>query len=89
MFLTNNASIQEVLFFPQMRPEKKQVQLEEDEKLIVILLQANDNQMELGLLKVKSELSGKKWDKAMKNLSALGLTEVVVEGDVKACRLKE
>lgn len=24
MFLTNNASIQEVLFFPQMRPEKKQ-----------------------------------------------------------------
>ncbi len=28
MFLTNNASIQEVLFFPQMRPEKKQVQIE-------------------------------------------------------------
>ena len=26
MFLTNNPSIQEVLFFPQMRPEKKQVQ---------------------------------------------------------------
>jgi lysyl-tRNA synthetase class 2 len=91
MFLTNNASIQEVLLFPQMRPEKKQVQveLEEDEKLIVALLQTNDNQMEFGLLKIKSELSGKKWDKAMKNLSSLGLTEVVVEGDVKACRLKE
>jgi lysyl-tRNA synthetase class 2 len=59
MFLTNNASIQEVLFFPQMRPEKKQVQLEEDEKLIVSILQANANQMELGLLKIKSELSGK------------------------------
>ena len=27
MFLTNNPSIQEVLFFPQMRPEKKQVQV--------------------------------------------------------------
>jgi lysyl-tRNA synthetase class 2 len=91
MFLTNNASIQEVLLFPQMRPEKKQVQveLEEDEKLIVALLQTNDNQMEFGLLKIKSELSGKKWDKAMKNLSSLGLTEVIVEGDVKACRLKE
>jgi lysyl-tRNA synthetase class 2 len=34
MYLTNNASIQEVLLFPQMRPEKKQVQveLEDDEK---------------------------------------------------------
>ncbi|MFC6875818.1 lysine--tRNA ligase [Flavobacterium myungsuense] len=91
MFLTNNSSIQEVLFFPQMRPEKKQVQieLEDEEKVIVSILQSNDNQMEFGLLKIKSELSGKKWDKAMKNLSALGMTEVVVDGDVKACRLKE
>ena len=50
MYLTNNASIQEVLLFPQMRPEKKQVQveLEDDEKRIVSLLQANDNQMEFG-----------------------------------------
>ncbi|MFV8393849.1 lysine--tRNA ligase [Flavobacterium sp. LB2P6] len=91
MYLTNNASIQEVLLFPQMRPEKKQVkiELEDDEKLIVSLLQGNENQMEFGLLKIKSELSGKKWDKAMKNLSSLGLTEVVVNGDSKACRLKE
>ena len=90
MYLTNNASIQEVLLFPQMRPEKKQVkiELEDDEKLIVSLLQGNENQMEFGLLKIKSELSGKKWDKAMKNLSSLGLTEVVVNGDSKACRLK-
>lgn len=91
MFLTNNASIQEVLLFPQMRPEKKKatVELEADEKVIVAILQANDNQMEFSLLKIKSELSGKKWDKAMKNLSALGMTEVVVDGDAKACRLKE
>ncbi|MGO4904441.1 lysine--tRNA ligase [Flavobacterium sp. W20_MBD1_R3] len=91
MYLTNNASIQEVLLFPQMRPEKKQIkiELEDDEKLIVSLLQGNENQMEFGLLKIKSELSGKKWDKAMKNLSSLGLTEVIVNGDTKACRLKE
>jgi lysyl-tRNA synthetase class 2 len=91
MYLTNNASIQEVLLFPQMRPEKKQVQieLENDEKLIVALLQTNENQMDFSLLKIKSELSGKKWDKAMKNLSSLGLTEVVVVGEAKACRLKE
>jgi lysyl-tRNA synthetase class 2 len=91
MYLTNNTSIQEVLLFPQMRQEKKQVQieLEEDEKQIVSLLQGNKNQMDFGLLKIKTELSGKKWDKAMKNLSALGMTEVVVVGDTKACRLKE
>ena len=90
MYLTNNVSIQEVLLFPQMRPEKKQVQieLEEDEKLIVALLKTNDNQMDFGLLKIKSELSGKKWDKAMKNLSSLGMTEVVVVGESKACRFK-
>jgi lysyl-tRNA synthetase, class II len=91
MLMTNNSSIQEVLFFPQMRPEKAQVQveLEDEEKVIVAILEANNNQMEFGLLKIKSELSGKKWDKAMKNLSTLGMTEVVVDGDVKACRLKE
>jgi lysyl-tRNA synthetase class 2 len=44
-----------------MRPEKQvQVELEDDEKRIVSLLQANENQMEFGLLKIKSELSGKK-----------------------------
>ena len=39
MFLTNNPSIQEVLFFPQMRPEKKtiEVELSEDEKKILAL----------------------------------------------------
>ena len=91
MFLTNNASIQEVLLFPQMRPEKKQVhiELEDDEKLIVAILKTNDNKMDFGLLKIKSELSGKKWDKAMKNLSSLGMTEVVVDGESKACKLKE
>ena len=35
MFLTNNPSIQEVLFFPQMRPEKKQVELTEEEKILL------------------------------------------------------
>ncbi len=91
MYLTNNSSIQEVLLFPQMRPEKKQIKIEldDDEKLIVVLLQTNNNQMEFSALKMTSGLSGKKWDKAMKNLSSMGLTEVVVDGDVKACRLKE
>ena len=82
MYLTNNASIQEVLFFPQMRPEKKQLELTEDEKLIIGLLKTEDNQPLLQL-KEKSALSGKKWDAAMKGLSKHGLTKVVVDGENK------
>ena len=82
MFLTNNPSIQEVLFFPQMRPEKKQMELTEDEKLIISLLKSENNQA-LGSLKEKSQLSGKKWDAAMKGLAKHGLTKVVVDGENK------
>jgi len=82
MFLTNNQSIQEVLFFPQMRPEKKQLDLSEDEKMIVELLKKENNQP-LGILKDKSALSGKKWDAAMKALAKHGLTKVVVDGETK------
>jgi hypothetical protein len=41
------------------------------------LLQANENQMNL-LLKIKSELSGKKMGQSHENLSSLGMTEVIV-----------
>ena len=87
MFLTNNASIQEVLFFPQMRPEKKQVELSEEEKIIINLLKAENNQS-LAQLKERSALSGKKWDAAMKGLSKLGLIKVVIEGESKTVELK-
>jgi lysyl-tRNA synthetase class 2 len=83
MFLTNNASIQEVLFFPQMRPEKKVTyELTEDEKFIISLLEKENNQP-IGVLKDKSALSGKKWDAAMKGLAKHGLTKVVVDGENK------
>ena len=89
MFLTNNSSIQEVLFFPQMRPEKKQVQIEllDEEKLIIDFLKSNGNKMDLGVLKVKSDLSGKKWDAAMKSLSKHGLIKVSLVGDSKIVEL--
>ena len=38
MFLTDNPSIQEVLFFPQMRPEAKKLTLSENEKVIYDIL---------------------------------------------------
>ncbi|AEW86912.1 lysine--tRNA ligase [Flavobacterium columnare] len=82
MFLTNNASIQEVLFFPQMRPEVKPLAISDDAKTIVELLKVEDNQT-LALLKEKSGLSGKKWDASMKELTKAGLTKVVVEGESK------
>ncbi len=85
MFLTNNASIQEVLFFPQMRPEKKapSVELTDEEKNIISLLEKNENKMEINELKSSTALSGKKWDKAMKSLSSHQLIRVVTENDVK------
>lgn len=81
MFLTNNASIQEVLFFPQMRPEKKKVEMSEDEKAVFILLKAN-SPMELNTLKEQSGLSNKKWDKTIKGLtkSKLATVEKTEEG---------
>ncbi|MRM82248.1 lysine--tRNA ligase [Riemerella anatipestifer] len=71
MFLTNNASIQEVLFFPQMRPEKTQpkVELTEDEQKILSILSQYHDEVPLATVKDQSGLSGKKWDKATKNLS--------------------
>lgn len=69
MFLTNNQSIQEVLFFPQMRPEKKQIEMTEEEKTVFNTLKAN-SPMILNDLKVQSGLSNKKWDKTIKGLTA-------------------
>lgn len=87
MFLTNNASIQEVLFFPQMRPEKKAIELSEEEKLIVNLLKKSSPQ-ELNQLKTDSGLSGKKWDAATKGLSKHHMIEVKVEETGKWVYLK-
>ena len=87
MFLTNNQRIQEVLFFPQMRPEKKQVQLSDEEKSIISLLKTENNQ-DLASLKTTSGLSGKKWDAAMKGLAKHNLISVNVDGDKKTVNLK-
>ncbi|WP_299529703.1 lysine--tRNA ligase [Ulvibacterium sp.] len=88
MLLTDNSSIQEVLFFPQMRPEKKQVELSEEEKTIVALLQP-EGSMDLNELKSQAGLSGKKWDRSMKALSKNGIVQVVVEGESKIVTLKD
>ena len=77
MFLTNNQSIQEVLFFPQMRPEKKapSVELNDDEKAVLSILQKAEN-IELNTLKTQSGLSNKKWDKTIKGLTKKEVAKV-------------
>ncbi|NGZ89200.1 lysine--tRNA ligase [Psychroflexus maritimus] len=74
MFLTNNPSIQEVLFFPQMKPERKKVELNEEEKAVLAVLgpEAED----LNEVKKASGLSNKKWDKATKSLRKKELIKI-------------
>lgn len=77
MFLTNKQSIQEVLFFPQMKPEKKAptVDLNEDEKLVFTMIQKAEK-INLNELKNQSGLSNKKWDKTLKGLTSIKLVKV-------------
>lgn len=78
MLMTNNSSIQEVLFFPQMRPEKKAIQLSENEKAIYDILKKEKN-MSLNELKSQSGLSNKGWDKGIKGLTKQKLAKVYKE----------
>ena len=75
MLLTNNSSIQEVLFFPQMKPKKKSIILNNEEKLIFGLLK-KESPVLLKFLKEKVDLSNKKWDKAIKGLTQNKLAKV-------------
>ncbi len=81
MFLTNNPAIQEVLFFPQMRPEKvKRVNqaldaLSEEAKAVFKLLEKAEN-IELNALKNQAGLSNKKWDLSIKALTKGGMAKV-------------
>jgi lysyl-tRNA synthetase class 2 len=77
MYLTNNPSIQEVLFFPQMRPEVHtvKVELNDNEKVIFEIIQ-KEQTMDLNDLKAKASLSGKQWDLSIKALTKQGLLKV-------------
>ena len=75
MFMTNSPSIQDVLFFPQMKPEKKAVEMTDDEKAVFELLKA-ESPIELPALKEKAGLSNKKWDKAIKGLTKKNVAKV-------------
>ena len=83
MFLTNNPSIQEVLFFPQMKPEvfgMKGPELTENEKVIFDILD-KEKSMDLNALKDATGLSNKQWDKGVKGLGKHGLAKVTKTDD--------
>ena len=79
MLLTNNTSIQEVIFFPQMRPEKK-VQLDKDEVEVLSFLIPN-TKIDINEVKRKTSLSNKKWDLALKNLRKKTMIEIKKENN--------
>ena len=58
-----------------MKPERKAVELTEDEKLVLNLLKAN-SPVDLNELKNQTCLSNKKWDKAIKGLTKNKLAKV-------------
>ncbi len=82
MLLTNNRSIQEVLFFPQMKPLKKQPELSEDAKSVFEILKEFER-IDLSILKEKSQLSNKKWDKSIKELTSKSIAKVVKDSNGK------
>lgn len=89
MFLTDNPSIQEVLFFPQMRPEKQKGALELNENESAILKLLKEDPVILTTVKDTSGMSNKQWDKALKSLRTKELITVSKEGETLFISRKE
>ena len=87
MLMTGQAAIQEVLLFPQMKPEKKPIELAEEEKTVFELLRKAEKIL-LEELKSRTELSNKKWDKAIKGLTSKKLAKVEKVGEELWVELK-
>jgi lysyl-tRNA synthetase class 2 len=80
MLLTNNISIQEVLFFPQMRPETKTAKIElNDSEKIIFETMKELKELQLFQLKEKFEMSNKVWDTSIKTLTKHNLIKVTKE----------
>ena len=80
MLMTNNSSIQEVLFFPQMKAENENLELSENEKNILKILLSKSPAI-LQEIKDEANLSNKKWDKAIKGLCQKKIVNVKKNGN--------
>ena len=83
MLLTNNPSIQEVLFFPQMRAENNAqiITFTDEEKQVLTTFNAEKIQT-ITALRSKVEMSNKAWDSTTKNLVKLGCIQIYKSDDV-------
>ena len=86
MLMTNNSSIQEVLFFPQMKQEQKKISLTEEEKNILNIIKQNSPAL-LVDVKEKASLSNKKWDKSIKGLGQKKIIKIVKEKNIISIEL--
>ncbi len=86
MLMTNNSSIQEVLFFPQMKQEQKKIALTEEEKKILEIIKQN-LPAHVEDVKEKAGLSNKKWDKSIKGLGQKKIIKIVKEENTISIKL--
>ena len=83
MLLTNNPSIQEVLFFPQMRAENNaQIITFTDEEKQVLATFNTEKIQAITAVRSKVEMSNKAWDSTTKNLVKLGCIQIFKSDDV-------
>ena len=80
MLMTHKTSIQEVLFFPQMKPLKREPNISEDAKVVFNRLK-NIEQILLADFKSEFDLSNKKWDKILKELRGNDLIDIFKSDD--------
>lgn len=76
MLLTENTSIQEVLFFPQMKPENSNTNISEESSMILNVVK-NNKELNIDDLKSNFDFSNKKWDKSIKELREKGLITII------------
>ena len=80
MLMTNQTSIQEVLFFPQMKPLKEELSISDDAKVILNKL-IEKGECDLNIFKSEFDFSNKKWDKLTKELRGKDLIIIYKKGD--------
>ena len=80
MLMTNQTSIQEVLFFPQMKPLKEESSITDDAKFILDKL-IEKGESDLNIFKSEFDFSNKKWDKLTKELRGKDLIKIFKKGD--------
>jgi lysyl-tRNA synthetase class 2 len=76
MLMTNQSTIQEVLFFPQMRPEKKKIEMNSDEAALFSLVGEGQQYLLTAVKEKLTDWSNKKWDTTLKSLTSKGILKV-------------